>query len=186
MRYRLIVTGALLLCGCSVMHPKQTRFLNGEPRTLGERLLGLPRGRLRPEQAAVLMGRFAQLQPPFDSVAARKILGDPAWLDRVRLERIRMLTGFIPLHGDSFAGSLFLVWLQEATSQEYAGYAVSLHTTAAIDTEEDLRRFFRGEGGAAMRVDEFTLSYPEGFLLSVRNNKREFIEDIHGHNWSPR
>ena len=181
----LIALLLLLLGGCAHTPSPLDGFYNGEPPSPVQRLLGLPRGRLPPEQAAVLLRRFATLEPPFGSVTARAALGDPSWLGRARLGRIRMLSGFIALHRDNTSGFMFSVDLRESTSQEYSGYGISLHTTEAIESEEDLRRFFRGEGSAAMQVDEFTLDYPEGFILSVQPTKREFIEDIGGHDWSP-
>jgi hypothetical protein len=142
-------------------------------------------GQVSATRSAQLFERFSRLNPPIDAAVVARTLGDKSWIRRAAMTRYTFLTGFIPLrHSLISPGSVFVVELTAPTSSNNQGYIICLHTRAAFPREErgdwnhqnppaaGLRHFLAGRAPAHIKIDEYSLCYPDGRVLNVLPGSR--------------
>ena len=129
-------------------------------------------------QCTVVFERFAQIRLPADTNRVSQALKDTRWLRRAVASQLTVLAGWIPMkHDFGPPGGVYVVELSPSLSQDIAGYHLYFHTNRVLSGEvaTGVRDFFAGHAAANILIDEYSLCFPDGRILSVDGKSRRML-----------
>jgi hypothetical protein len=136
-------------------------------------------------QSGLVFERFSRIHVPAAAAAVSRALGDSTWINQAAIHHVTFIAGWIPIEHDlSPPGGVFAVDLNAPKSLHNAGYVMYIHTAADFpeargkgdaDGVIALRRFFAGNAPRNVKIDEYSLCYPNGRVLHVLPHLRKMI-----------
>jgi hypothetical protein len=132
-------------------------------------------------QCTIAFERFSHLPLLADTNAVARAIGDSSWASRASIRQVTFMAGWIPMRNSlGPPGAIYEIILSPPLSSHIAGYRIYLHTTRVIpgDAAKGIRAFFSGRSAADIRIDEYSLCFPDNHFLSVDLNSRSITPPL--------